>query len=508
MASCDEEVVVDDGPLGVLPTNNVEHLDDTGNCEGKRDWRTREQSDAADAERDESADCEVICLGELDHSCDSSTWGSVRKAQGEDGDQIDLTKAESLESQIVVIGNGKPSEASSDSAREEVVDSDEEAVVIGGSSEPGHDSSSSSALRSVAMNPEGHASSFFLAKKPAAHRRHSDSGQDGVVVLDPSLQSPRIRGSEPFCIEEGSDGEERVAIQYSSSGARRSSARGASKTKNGSRKPANGADDVHDIGEMVGPRHLPPARMVRGSATAGGHNRHSTRTRAQRGALGSQIAGPGDEASNALADRLRVSSTVGPRATTRPHPRATTRPHSPREAACRLLTAWVPAGRTFQCPVCMDDVEKGGQVCIFGCGHRLCFTCAGTFVATKVRDGQVSREALKCALPDCATPLAPHEVRGCIAEDGELLKRYERFGLQRFLENSGDSIFYCPGKGCEYVVDAGPARERAEEFSCPLCKSSFCLRCKEKWHPKVTAPASCGQTSQPCHEAGRTLGLQ
>ena len=45
--------------------------------------------------------------------------------------------------------------------------------------------------------------------------------------------------------------------------------------------------------------------------------------------------------------------------------------------------------RSFSCPICMEDVPRGTQVCILGCGHRLCFGCAGDFVALKVQEAQV-----------------------------------------------------------------------------------------------------------------------
>ncbi len=47
--------------------------------------------------------------------------------------------------------------------------------------------------------------------------------------------------------------------------------------------------------------------------------------------------------------------------------------------------------RPFSCPICLEDVPRGGQACILGCGHRLCFGCAGSFVTLKVQEAQVCR---------------------------------------------------------------------------------------------------------------------
>ena len=47
--------------------------------------------------------------------------------------------------------------------------------------------------------------------------------------------------------------------------------------------------------------------------------------------------------------------------------------------------------RPFSCPICLEDVPRGAQACILGCGHRMCFNCAEEFVCHKVQDAQVRR---------------------------------------------------------------------------------------------------------------------
>ncbi|KAJ1470653.1 hypothetical protein T484DRAFT_1846961 [Baffinella frigidus] len=131
---------------------------------------------------------------------------------------------------------------------------------------------------------------------------------------------------------------------------------------------------------------------------------------------------------------------------------------------------------------------------------------------------------LKCPIPTCDTPLAVHEVRGCLSEETELLGRYEkfglqrylekggdniffcpgkRFGLQRYLEKGGDNIFFCPGKTCEFAMDAGPPPERPEEFACPSCTFKSCLKCKKSWHPKI----SCEMHAQSLELEGGDKGF-
>jgi hypothetical protein len=56
--------------------------------------------------------------------------------------------------------------------------------------------------------------------------------------------------------------------------------------------------------------------------------------------------------------------------------------------------------RPFSCPICLEEVQRGGQACSLGCGHRLCFGCAGSYVAHKVDEAQVSQR-LFMDLPHC-----------------------------------------------------------------------------------------------------------
>jgi hypothetical protein len=45
--------------------------------------------------------------------------------------------------------------------------------------------------------------------------------------------------------------------------------------------------------------------------------------------------------------------------------------------------------RPFDCPICLEEVPRGGQACILGCEHRFCFPCIQTFVSKKVEEAQV-----------------------------------------------------------------------------------------------------------------------
>jgi hypothetical protein len=167
--------------------------------------------------------------------------------------------------------------------------------------------------------------------------------------------------------------------------------------------------------------------------------------------------------------------------------------------------------RPFSCPICLEDVPRGAQACILGCGHRLCFGCAGSFVALKVQEAQVrkclcaalsrsaayfvdlvqvSPEQLRCPLQKCTWSLAPGEVRACLAGDAEARARYDSFTLKRYLELQASTSFLCPTPACEFAAElssesagsTGGGATRGVRFACPCCQVEYCLVCRLPWH--------------------------
>ncbi|EKX35951.1 hypothetical protein GUITHDRAFT_146109 [Guillardia theta CCMP2712] len=147
-----------------------------------------------------------------------------------------------------------------------------------------------------------------------------------------------------------------------------------------------------------------------------------------------------------MTDRLRISSTVS---------------------------------RTFTCPICLDDIPRGDQVCYFRCGHRFCFDCATNYVTVKVKEGQVAQQSLVCPQDGCAAPLTVQEIRGCLSENAECMEKFENFSLKLFLERSPNTLFFCPTPACSNVIETGTLNEK-EKYICPACRRSYCLKCSKE----------------------------
>ncbi len=139
--------------------------------------------------------------------------------------------------------------------------------------------------------------------------------------------------------------------------------------------------------------------------------------------------------------------------------------------------------RAFDCPICMVDCEPDEGYTL-ACTHSFCAACVGQYTAIKVKDGEVSQKQLVCPSEDCKAPLTAFDVEGVLthADNGaELWSKFDQFRLTRYVEQE-ETSHHCPGPGCTYMFFVTPADRNQKRFDCPQCSSSFCLRCKEKWH--------------------------
>ena len=137
------------------------------------------------------------------------------------------------------------------------------------------------------------------------------------------------------------------------------------------------------------------------------------------------------------------------------------------------------------CPICLcDGTEPHEAIKLSACAHVMCEDCARQYVVTKVTDAKVLYGEMQCphgAGTDdaCKTDIAPRDVRALLADDKANLQKYEKFCMQRLVE-ADNTMACCPTAGCPYVyvLDNDPP----PRFDCPMCSSSYCVKCRCKWH--------------------------
>ena len=91
-------------------------------------------------------------------------------------------------------------------------------------------------------------------------------------------------------------------------------------------------------------------------------------------------------------------------------------------------------------------------------------------------------------------PLCPNEdtheinykiIHDClILNDKEnLINKLENISLNHLSETNPDEVSFCPTPGCSYICFYDI---NEYHLNCPLCKKSYCLKCKTEWHQGLT----------------------
>ena len=135
----------------------------------------------------------------------------------------------------------------------------------------------------------------------------------------------------------------------------------------------------------------------------------------------------------------------------------------------------------FECPVCLCDTEPSEGYTL-SCTHSFCGACIGRYVSDKVGEGLVGVSQLICPDTACKAALNPHDVHSILmshtADGANLWQRFDEFRLRGAVEKAKAGR-HCPGKGCGYMFEW---EQDGNEFKCPRCKGSFCLKCSTGWH--------------------------
>ena len=70
-----------------------------------------------------------------------------------------------------------------------------------------------------------------------------------------------------------------------------------------------------------------------------------------------------------------------------------------------------------------------------------------------------------------------------INDKDNLAQKLEAKSLNYLAENNPEDVSFCPTPGCNYMCSF----DRNEfHLDCPLCKKSYCLKCKTEWHKGMT----------------------
>ena len=85
--------------------------------------------------------------------------------------------------------------------------------------------------------------------------------------------------------------------------------------------------------------------------------------------------------------------------------------------------------------MCFDELPVLGGYRL-SCGHNFCPECLEGHVASKVGEGDVGSESLRCPVPSCAAPLTVGDVHAVTWGRGrtDLWERFEKMSDEREME--------------------------------------------------------------------------
>jgi len=161
--------------------------------------------------------------------------------------------------------------------------------------------------------------------------------------------------------------------------------------------------------------------------------------------------------------------------------------------------------KTFECPICIDDVPVRETYIFDDCYHRFCRNCVCGYMKEEISQGSIISQGpnvgLKCPANRCNKILGIHEIRNVV--DPPTYEHYDTLLRDLAIENMSDTV-WCPTAGCGNALvreaqSVAPTRgARANKrnatgrrvgtsmIMCYKCQYSWCTECKIPWHFEVT----------------------
>lgn len=132
-----------------------------------------------------------------------------------------------------------------------------------------------------------------------------------------------------------------------------------------------------------------------------------------------------------------------------------------------------------ECPICCVRQQSANFQRLKCCTHLACKTCLIKYLNCEI---MASRTSIAC--PECPAQLLACDIYTLLAQQPELLERFELFSLRRALITDPDTR-WCPAPDCIYAVIAQSCAA-CPQLKCERCETMFCYHCKSYWHPSQT----------------------
>ena len=137
------------------------------------------------------------------------------------------------------------------------------------------------------------------------------------------------------------------------------------------------------------------------------------------------------------------------------------------------------------CIFCIEDFDENEITNpVLDCTKHVHGKCFSTYIEHELNN---NRFPIKCPL---CTDVYSHDINYKIIYDCLILNdkekmaiKLENISLNRLSETNPDEVSFCPTPGCSYMCFYDI---NEYHLDCPLCKKSYCLKCKTEWHQDLT----------------------
>lgn len=150
---------------------------------------------------------------------------------------------------------------------------------------------------------------------------------------------------------------------------------------------------------------------------------------------------------------------------------------------CRSLLL----GTKIECPICFDDEAE--FIVTYPCCHLICIPCGQRWYGDKIEQGATC-DTLKCASPDCASPLSFVRRKKLLTDASNLRLRYNHY-VKALATIAEENKLACPEPDCPgfflrlHTNTSAVGYDHDSAFvQCPVCfvhdrHSVYCFKCRQ-----------------------------
>ncbi|KAJ3428796.1 e3 ubiquitin-protein ligase rnf14 [Anaeramoeba flamelloides] len=124
----------------------------------------------------------------------------------------------------------------------------------------------------------------------------------------------------------------------------------------------------------------------------------------------------------------------------------------------------------FQCNICFSNYPRS-QMVFLNCNHKTCKSCLKDHIKFSITN---ARLPIKCPQHKCTNEIE-FKIFKSLNLDQNLIEKYEKFTLQKYLNKHNSELIICPNPKCQLE---SAIEGNAFFFVCPYCKITYCPKCK------------------------------